>query len=207
MCTVLLLIVTSTIVFLPNLPCNVKQFITIYNKSIPRLKTHHFHSSFDESNPRSVDVALFINHKREFQKCPTDLVNSKSGQIRVLRADDLTNHADLSNKQLLCPDLKRHDVSDIANCHFNNHLSTGVVFTRSDLRQTQLEAMQHGFTALSDKFGHGAKTEDVFELFGQFETGAKNVIFGDDSARLVSQSNRVTGNNEDVYNQIHCVKQ
>lgn len=165
-----------------------------------------FHSSFDESNPRSVDVALFINNLREFQKCPTGLVNSRNAQIRVLRAEDLKDQTDLSSKQLLCPNLGRREVSDIAKCNFNDHLTAGAVFARSDLRQTELEAMQHGLTALSDRFGHGGKTEEVFEAFGQFEAGAKNVIFGDDTAQLVSQSNRVRGNNEDVYNQIHCVK-
>jgi hypothetical protein len=37
--------------------------------------------------------------------------------------------------------------------------------------------IKHTFIALSEKFGHGKPLEDVFELFGEFEEGQKDVIF------------------------------
>lgn len=48
----------------------------------------------------------------------------------------------------------------------------------------------HGFKSLSDEFGHGGELEDVFELFGEFEVGAKNVIFSDD-AKVFESTNDV----------------
>lgn len=81
----------------------------------------------------------------------------------------------------------------------------GAVFVRSDLSGNELATLSHGFTSLSDKFRHGSKTEDVFELFGEFEAGAKNVIFGDENGALVSQSNTVRTVDEDLYNRLNCI--
>lgn len=55
---------------------------------------------------------------------------------------------------------------------------------RRSLGGTELEGVVHGFKTLSDRFGHGANLENVFELFGEFEPGAKNVIFTDDAKML-----------------------
>jgi hypothetical protein len=45
------------------------------------------------------------------------------------------------------------------------------------LSGNNLDVLIHGFITLSDRFGHDAKLEEVFELFGQFEEGANDVIF------------------------------
>jgi len=37
--------------------------------------------------------------------------------------------------------------------------------------------VKHAFVALSEKFGHKSKFEDVFELFGEFEEDQPNILF------------------------------
>lgn len=81
----------------------------------------------------------------------------------------------------------------------------GAVFVRSDVTGTVLDSLSHGFTSLSDKFRHGAKTEDIFELFGEFQSGQKNVIFGDDTGALITQTNYVRTVDEDLYNRLNCI--
>jgi hypothetical protein len=45
------------------------------------------------------------------------------------------------------------------------------------LSANKAAGIKHSFTALSDKFGHQKPNEDVFELFGEFEKGQKDVLF------------------------------
>lgn len=50
------------------------------------------------------------------------------------------------------------------------------IFVKKSVNGKILDNIVHGFTSLSDSFGHGGKIEDVFELFETFEE-AKDVIF------------------------------
>lgn len=179
------------------------------NETIPPNTSH-----FDEPNPRSVDVALLLRH---FTTCPDQLHSAPtadaSGAIRVLRLSQLAASLgdDAADRyELLCPtdDGQRRAALDAAaQCNYNAHLVGNGIFARSALNAVSLESYTHGFEALSEKFGHGSKGEEVFELFGEFETGARNVLFGDDSSAFVAQMNAVDRiGAEDAYRKMHCVE-
>lgn len=87
------------------------------------------------------------------------------------------------DKELLCPDFSIKPLSESKTCNFDGQFTRGI-FVRDALGGTELDSVVHGFKSLSDKFGHGAKLENVFELFGEFEVGAKHIIFSDDAMAL-----------------------
>lgn len=162
-------------------------------------------SFFDRSNPRSIDAALYFNHKRNIEQCPSALQSIESAQIRIIQARNNTDGPEFENKELICPDMSRKPLTELTTCNFNENVMGGAVFVRNDLSGNELETLAHGFTALSDKFGHGYKNDHIFEVFEEFETGAKNVIFGDDTGKLVPQSNYVGTVDEDLYNRLYCI--
>jgi hypothetical protein len=51
------------------------------------------------------------------------------------------------------------------------------VYISKSLNSYRIDGVKHSFTALSDKFGHGKPIEDVFEMFGEFEKGQRDVLF------------------------------
>ena len=51
------------------------------------------------------------------------------------------------------------------------------IYINKSLNLYRASGFTHAFTALSNKFGHGKPNEDVFELFGEFEKGQKDVLF------------------------------
>lgn len=131
--------------------------------------------------------------------------------IRVLRISQLPKNLgdDAAVRyELLCPDgHRRAALSEATECNYNARLVGNGIFARSSLSVVSLESYTHGFVALSDKFGHGTRGEEVFELFGEFEPNARNVLFGDDSAAFVAQMNAVDRiGAEDAYRKMHCVK-
>lgn len=162
-------------------------------------------STFDETNPRSLDVALMLRHQ---SVCPDQLHSAVDGDaVRVLRAGQLADLDRADHFELVCPDGERKPLDEWRQCNYNGRLMGNAVFARAQLTDTELETYVHGFVALSDKFGHGARTEDVFELFGEFEAGEKNVLFGDDSAAFVASPNAVERTaDEDAYRKMHCVQ-
>lgn len=147
---------------------------------------------------------MYLNHKRNIKNCPSALQSIEGALVRIIQVKDVTG-PEFTNKELICPDLTRKPLTELKTCNFNEKVMGGAVFVRNDLSGNELEALVHGFTTLSDKFGHGAKTEDVFEVFEEYETGAKNVIFGDDTGKLVTLSNYVSTLDEDLYNQLNCI--
>lgn len=157
---------------------------------------------FDERCPRQVDVALQLRHGGQ---CPDVVRSTSAGTIRVMRAEQLRSEA-TAEDELICVDGTRKPVGEWKTCNFNGRLRANGVFARADLSATEVETYAHGFVALSDKFGHGARTEEVFELFGEFEPGQHNVLFGDDSAAFVAQSNEVENvGDEAAYKKMHCL--
>lgn len=151
-----------------------------------------------------MDAALYFNHKRNIEQCPTALQSIEGAPIHITQASDMAG-PEFENKELICPNMSRKPLTESKTCNFNENVIGGAVFVRSDMSGNELEAIAHGFTSLSDKFGHGAKTQDVFELFDEYEKGAKNVIFGDDTGKLVTQSNYVSTVDEDLYNRLNCL--
>lgn len=62
------------------------------------------------------------------------------------------------------------------------------VYINKSLDSYKAGGIKHAFTALSDKFGHEKPNQDVFELFGEFEKGQKDVLF--DVSRLEMLTNK-----------------
>lgn len=128
--------------------------------------------------------------------------------MRVLRAEQLAADRldDADSVELVCPEGGRRPLAEWRECNFNGRLMGNAVFARAQLSDTETETYAHGFVALSEKFGHGARTEEVFELFGEFEKGERNVLFGDDSAAFVASPNAVERTaDEEAYRKMHCV--
>lgn len=170
------------------------------------MKTHFvIRSAFDASNPRSLDVALLLRHHAQ---CPSQLANTPTPDaVRIMRSEQLPLLSDASAFELICPDGRRQPVDAVETCNFNRLLGTNAVFVRADLSETAADAYAHGFVSLSDQFGGGARLEEVFELFGEFEAGSRDVLFGDDTEAFVANGNVVGehGGDERAYQKMHCV--
>lgn len=127
-------------------------------------------------------MAVTFNSARNLATDVNDIQSDENSQIEIVRASDLTAEK-YSNKQLICADFSVKDLSEAKTCNFDNRYTRGV-FVRDSLQGTELESTVHGFKSLSTKFGHKGNLENIFELFGEFEVGAKNVIFADDANAL-----------------------
>lgn len=111
-----------------------------------------------------------------------NIPSATNSQIEIVHSSDLAAEK-YPEKQLVCPDFSFKDLSEAKACNFDGRYTRGI-FVRNSVGGTELESIVHGFKSLSDLFGHQGKLENVFELFGEFEVGAKNVIFTDDAKGL-----------------------
>lgn len=144
--------------------------------------SHNDFSKFDKLNTRASDVALTFNRARNIETDINDVQSASNDQIEIVHSSALTD-AKYADKQLICPDFSVKPLSEAQTCNFDGRYTRGI-FVRNNLSGTELESVVHGFKTLSKSFGHGASLENVFELFGEFEPGAKNVIFTDDAKML-----------------------
>lgn len=138
-----------------------------------------FHSKFDKSDPRASDVAVTFNRARNIETDVNEIASAENSPIEIVHSDRLTEEQ-YADKQIVCPDFELKALSESKTCNFDGRNTRGI-FVRNGLVGTEFEGVVHGFKSLSDKFGHGAQLENVFELFGEFEPDAKNVIFSDDA--------------------------
>lgn len=129
---------------------------------------------FDESDQRSQNAALLFNDKRGKKVCPDALHSDANGQLQVVNAKTLDLQA--QDKVLVCKDFSKRPLREFKTCNFDYTITAAVVGHKM-ASTNKIGNIKHAFTALSEKFGHGGKIEDVFELFGEFEAGQKNVLF------------------------------
>lgn len=61
------------------------------------------------------------------------------------------------------------------------------IYVRNTLKSSEQDGIKHAFSALSEKFGKNGSLVDVFELFGEFEPGQRNVLFNDDAKSLITE--------------------
>lgn len=94
-------------------------------------------------------------------------------------------------------------MSEYKTCNFDYTLPTAI-FSRSTLTTYELDNINHAFSAISDKFGHKGKIEEIFELFGEFKDGAKDVIFSDDASKFESANNYEPIVEESEYKEMRC---
>jgi len=137
---------------------------------------------FDKSNSRASDVAVAFNRARNIDSNINQIPSSSTSKIEIVHLSRLSDEKYL-NKELVCKDFSIKPLSEAKTCNFDGQITRGI-FVRNNLGGTELDSVIHGFKSLSDKFGHHAKLENVFELFGEFEAGAKHVIFTDDAMEL-----------------------
>jgi hypothetical protein len=111
----------------------------------------------------------------------------------------------VTNKVLVCQGFDTKPLSDYQKCNFEFN-APRKVYVRQDMNQDDLDILNHGLISLSDKFGTNGKNYDVFELFGTFEEGAKDVIFSDTATKLEHIDNNVADSvDEALYRQLHCM--
>lgn len=60
---------------------------------------------------------------------------------------------------------------------FNQFYRCPQIYVKKSLNANKVDGLLHSFNALSMKFGSGRPNEDVFELFGEFEKGQRDVLF------------------------------
>ncbi|KAJ6639558.1 Transferrin [Pseudolycoriella hygida] len=135
---------------------------------------------FDTSDPRARSVAVAFGRAVNINA----IQSTTTSQIEIVHSSRLTEDK-YSDKQLICPGLTLKPLNEAKTCNFDGRFTRGI-FVRDSLVGTELEGIVHGFKSLSDSFGHGADLENVFELFGEFEAGAKDVLFTDDAKLLES---------------------
>lgn len=146
-------------------------------------------SKFDKSDSRACDVAATFNRARNIETDINNTPSATNSQIEIVHSSRLTEEK-YFDKELICPDFSVKALAESKTCNFDGRYTRGI-FVRISLDGTELESIVHGFKSLSDQFGHGGKLANVFELFGEFEVGAKNVMFTDDAKALE--------NDDDVY--------
>lgn len=132
-------------------------------------------------------------------------MTKESSQLRVIRASELKTKATDEHDELICLNLARKPVTttDLKDCVFDA-TPAKAVFARDSVHGHEFDNIVHAFTLLSDKFGIQGKIPDVFEMFGEFEPGKKDIIFSDDAVALVSDLNSISNVDEDLYKRIKC---
>ncbi len=127
-------------------------------------------------------MAVTFNRARNIEADVNSIASATNSPIEIVHSSHLSEQEYL-DKELVCPDFSVKPLNEAKTCNFDGQYTRGV-FVRNGLGATELDGIVHGFKSLSDQFGHGKQLEDVFELFGEFEVGAKNVIFTDDAKAL-----------------------
>jgi len=160
---------------------------------------------YDDADEKSYNAALLFNYKRDSRLCSS--LSNENSQLRVVRASQLALKTTDEHDELICLNLVRKSVTttDLSDCKFDATPAKGV-FARDAVRGHEFDNIVHAFTALSSKFGATGSVSDVFELFGEFEAGQRNVIFSDDALELVSDVNTISSVDENLYNRIRCQK-
>lgn len=119
-----------------------------------------------------------------------------------MSAQDLTRLG--ANKRLICPNLELQAIGNYQACNVDYTMPTGI-YVRKDITGQLEDNIAHAFVALSDKFGHGAKNEVVFEMFGEFKAGEKNVLFHDRAAKFGVAGNKIGEVDPANYRRLMCL--
>lgn len=161
------------------------------------------YSQHDDKDEKSYNAALLFNSKRDNRLCSS--LTTENSQLRVVRVSQLAQKATDEHDELICLNSVRKPISttDLTDCKFDATPAKGV-FARESIRGHEFDSIVHAFTAISSKFGALGSSSDVFELFGEFEPGQRNVIFSDDATELLSDANAISNVDETLYNRIQC---
>lgn len=134
-------------------------------------------------------------------------MTTENSSIRVLRLSELKEKTNADTDEIICPNGRKtvtQPSDDLKDCFYDATPAT-TVFIRGSTTGHELDNIAHAFMSLSDKFGHKGKIEDVFELFGEFEPGQKNILFSDKATELIPvEYNFFEKNNPEEYNRLRC---
>jgi ABC-type amino acid transport substrate-binding protein len=136
---------------------------------------------FDATKARALAAAALLNKRRGMSPC--DVQSTDNDKMMIAKASQLSN---LKNMQLLCPNMEKKPVTEVATCNFEAAMPKSVM-VRESMDKIEKDNVIHVCSLLSDKFGGEGKLNDVFEMFGEFEQDKKNVIFSDEGKSLATE--------------------
>ncbi|XP_055712352.1 transferrin [Phlebotomus papatasi] len=175
-------------------------FVAVVDKDVKTDLLKKATLNFNREDSRALNAALLFNEKKGQPSCPLDAVSTENGIVKIVNARDLKDNDD---QELVCQDFSRKSLQEFSNCNFEATLPTAV-FVRSGVSSNILDGIIHSLTAAATQFGKNAQNEDVFEMFGEFEPGFKNVIFSDNAVKLITSSNFIPTFDEAHYNKLRC---
>lgn len=129
---------------------------------------------YDPLNQRSLSAALNVLNMLGAKSCAPISTNSNP-TVTVVSSSELRNFED-TPKKLLCSNLEKGTLKDFKTCNLDYTLPNGVMVKKSESRQIK-ENIKHVFVSIAGSFGPKGKLNDVFDLFGEFQPGEKDVIF------------------------------
>lgn len=148
-----------------------------------------FTSQYDPSDEKSRNAALNYNFKRGNGRC-AGLTTSES-PIRVIHSmQDNKAAFNVDSNELICDGIRKRLIPDqlndsLANCAYDATPPTAV-YVRNTMIDTECDAIKHAFSAISNRFGTNGSLIDVFQLFGEFEPGQRNILFSDNAKSLIT---------------------
>lgn len=159
---------------------------------------------FDSTNYRALDAALlFHHHQGNKEECGHEATQPvPNGIVRIMHVNEAKNHPDMD---LVCQDFTQMPQSEYKTCNFDFAIPRAVS-VKTNVEPSKRDDVVHAFTALSEQFGHNSPKEDVFELFGEFAAGQKDLIFDDRAERIVSLANELPSEEAKLYLSLHCIK-
>lgn len=148
--------------------------VVVVDPSLNKEKLEKLPVKFDKNNQRSRYAALLLQQLRGGSPCE-ELPDVEGTQMEIVNSDDLNNY---KNKQLICPTNLKETIAitEFRTCNFEAHLPRAV-FVHTDRTKIEKDTYKHAMVSLSDSFGPKGKLPDVFELFGAFGEGQKDVLF------------------------------
>lgn len=166
-------------------------------------------SQYDREDTKSYHAALHFNYRRGNGQCSG--LTTDNSSIRVLKVygdEDRAKQMISETEQLICKSFdstRPNPVASLSDDCIYDATPLTAIFVRSSIGNRERDGIEHAFSELSNQFGKGSSFEEVFELFGEFEPGKKDVIFSDD-AKTFSQSlpNYATDDYHSLYNKIQC---
>lgn len=167
-------------------------------------------SQYEPEDEKSRDAALNFNFKRGNGKC-TGLTTENSS-IRIIRTGSLDISTELH--EFVCGGTRKaisFDQIDFSYCAYDA-TPPAAVYIRNTMTNHEQDGIKHAFSALSDLFGRYGYLVDVFELFGEFEPGQRNILFSDDAKSLITDDSinltesffNYDGDDESLYKKIQC---
>lgn len=166
---------------------NFHNLIKVYLNPFSR-ESLPFYSQYDPNDEKSRDAALKFNYKHGKGKCSG--ITTNESPVRVIQSNEAKTEVNINLNEVICDGIRRAIIFDqlndqLSSCSYDATPPTAV-YVRNTMIDTEQDAMKHAFSALSNKFGPKGSLVDVFELFGEFEPGQRNILFSDDAKSLIT---------------------